>query len=116
MDARRRGAGREPVKQQSSGEDWMGQISRREFVGRSALGAAGLLTGGYLATSRGYAANETLNIGCIGTGGRCRQLMEQARQLPGVRLAAVCDVWQDNIGRGKEITGQDVFSSQYYED
>ena len=38
--------------------------------------AAGLLAAGYTETARGYAANETLSVACIGTGGRCRKLME----------------------------------------
>ena len=89
---------------------------RRVFLQRAALGAAGLLSGGYLATARGYAANETITLGCIGTGGRCRQLMEQLKLIPGVRMAAVCDVYKDNIGHGVAIAGEGAYTSQYYED
>ena len=39
--------------------------SRRQVL--TGLGYATL--GGYLATSRGYAANESISVGCIGTGG-----------------------------------------------
>ncbi len=36
--------------------------SRRDFMRQSATTTAGLVAGGYLATSRGYAQNETINI------------------------------------------------------
>ncbi len=36
------------------------QHHRREFLESLGIGAAGLITAGYTATARGYAANETL--------------------------------------------------------
>jgi hypothetical protein len=49
---------------------------------------AALATAGLTLTAlstRGYFANETLQVGCIGTGGRCRILMKQ--------LATRCPAW-----------------------
>ena len=40
--------------------------NRRNFLKSSATGTA--VVAGYTATARGYQANETLNVGCIGTG------------------------------------------------
>ncbi len=74
--------------------------TRRQFLYST---AAGLVTTGYTATSWGHAANETLNIGCIGTGGRCRQLMRNLRKLPGVRLIAVADIWDEHREKGREL-------------
>ena len=48
---------------------------RRRFMGHVGLSAAGLVAAGSTGTARGYAANETINIGLIGTGGRCRHLL-----------------------------------------
>lgn len=76
---------------------------RRRFLEQLGLGAAGVLTAGYAATARGYAANETINVGCIGTGGRCRRLMQALGQLPGVRVTAVCDVWDVHRAEGKKL-------------
>src|SRR5262245_16676963 len=56
--------------------------TRREFLGSA---AAGGLAASYTATANGFAANETINVGCIGTGGRCRRLMESLRTIPGVK-------------------------------
>lgn len=55
---------------------------------------------GYTASALGFAANETLNIGCLGSGGRCRHLLQSLVKIPGVRIAAVCDVWE----RHREMT------------
>ena len=54
-------------------------------------------------TARGFFANDTLNVACIGTGGRCRWLMERLAKFPGVRLAAVCDIWDTNLALGKSL-------------
>ena len=47
-------------------------------------------------------ANETLNVGFIGTGGRCRHLMKSLAKIPDVRIAAVCDIWDAAPRRGAE--------------
>ncbi len=64
-------------------------VDRRRFLKTSlAVGGATLVMG-----SRAYAApNEQLNIGLIGAGNRGGQLAALFGKLPGVRLAAMCDV------------------------
>ena len=59
------------------------------------LGAGALL--GSVASAKGYAANDTINVGCIGTGGRCRSLMGPLAKVPGVRIAAVCDIYEPHL-------------------
>jgi len=49
-----------------------GKITRRDFVGRSAMGGA-ILAGAYVSTTQAAESkspNEKLNIGCVGCGGR----------------------------------------------
>ncbi len=75
--------------------------NRREFLEQAGIGT--LLLAGYTATARGFAANETINVGCIGTGGRCQQLMRALTEVPGVRIAAVCDVWDNHLEAGKKL-------------
>ena len=43
-------------------------------------------------TSRGFAANDTLQVGLIGVGGRCKHLLRSFPALPNVKITAVCDV------------------------
>jgi predicted dehydrogenase len=75
--------------------------NRREFLEQ--LGLASALLAGYTATARGFAANETLNVGCIGTGGRCQALMRALAEVPGTRIVAVCDVWDNHLAAGKKL-------------
>jgi predicted dehydrogenase len=78
--------------------------NRRELIKN--LGVA--VTGGYLATPRGYAANETIRIGCIGTGGRCQQLMRALVQIRGAKIVTVCDVWDNALAAAQKIAGPDA--------
>ena len=78
--------------------------NRREFLEQLGPGL-GLVLAGYTATARGFAANETINVGCIGTGGRCRQLMQALKEVPGVRITAVCDVWDKHL-RSRQEAGR----------
>jgi predicted dehydrogenase len=78
-------------------------MQRREFLASTAWTAAGLVAAGYTATARGYAANETLSIGCIGTGGRCRRLMQELANIDGVQITAVCDIWDVHLAEGAKL-------------
>ena len=84
--------------------------SRRTFL--QATAAASALT--MLETSRGYAANETLRVGCLGTGGRCRRLMESLRTIPGVKIVAVSDVWDVHLEAGKKLAEPNAFATKDY--
>lgn len=88
--------------------------NRREFLESLGLGAAGLITAGYAATAKGFAANETINVGCIGTGGRCRLLMDKAAKIPGVRLAGVCDIWDTHREMGQKLADPQAFVTKDY--
>ena len=72
------------------------------------------LAAGYAASAFGYPANETIGIGCIGTGGRAQQLMKNLERIKGVRIAAVCDVWDENLARARQIAGPAAFSTKDY--
>ncbi len=79
-------------------------LDRREFI--SQLGttiAAGAFTAGYTATARGYAANERIAVGCIGTGGRCRRLMDRLNKISGVVITAVCDIYDTHLAMGLKL-------------
>jgi predicted dehydrogenase len=67
-----------------------------------------------LESARGYAANDTLSVGCLGTGGRCQHLMKSLAQVPGVKIAAVCDVYDANLERGKRLADSQAFATKHY--
>jgi predicted dehydrogenase len=74
---------------------------RRKFLEQ--LGLASFALAGYTATARGFAANETIGVGCIGTGGRCQALMPALGEVAGARIVAVCDVWDKHLEAGKKL-------------
>jgi predicted dehydrogenase len=88
-------------------------MKRREFLGTVGLGAVGTLAAMRPGAARGYPANETINIGLIGTGGRCRgELLPEAKKIPGLRIAAVCDVWDVHLDLARKEADANAFSTR----
>ena len=54
------------------------------------VGASTLIGASAVESARAYMANDTINVGCIGTGGRCQHLMKSLAQIPGAKIVAVC--------------------------
>ncbi|MBX9680184.1 MAG: Gfo/Idh/MocA family oxidoreductase [Gemmataceae bacterium] len=72
--------------------------SRRVFL-QSTAAIAALAPAGCSALG----ANERLNIGLIGAGGRCRHLMRSLGQIENVRIGALCDVYEPNIDLARPL-------------
>ncbi|MBI2686597.1 MAG: DUF1080 domain-containing protein [Acidobacteria bacterium] len=71
-------------------------VSRR-FV----LGAPALLP------SRAFAANDRIQIGIVGAGGRAQHLMRSLVKMPAAKIVGICDVWDANLekaGQGLPTT------------
>lgn len=86
--------------------------SRRQFLAQS-LTTAGLLAAG-VESARGFMANETIHVACLGTGGRCRRLMSRLAMIPGVKMTAVCDVWDHHLAEGKKLAAQGAIADTEY--
>ena len=88
---------------------------RRDFL-RTAkqvgLGAAALNLS--VESARGFAANDTINIGAIGTGGRCRRLMTTLAQVPNVRLTAVCDIYDGHLQMARQISDKKALATKSF--
>src|SRR5437879_10958990 len=84
-------------------------LDRREFL---AAGTAALVT----ESSRGFAANDTLQVGLIGVGGRCKHLLRSFPQLPNVKITAVCDVWDQNLAEAKKLADPKAFATKHSEE
>ncbi|HLW65631.1 MAG TPA: Gfo/Idh/MocA family oxidoreductase, partial [Gemmataceae bacterium] len=84
-------------------------MNRRSFMQTSAALAATALS-----YQRMYGANDRLLIGCIGTGGRCRYLMKSLVQIPNVRIAAVCDIWEVALQEGRKLADADAFVTKHF--
>jgi len=90
------------------------QLSRRAMLESLGIATAGALTAGYTATAKGFAASETITVGCIGTGGRCRKLMESLVTIPGVKVIAVCDIWDFHLSEARKLAHPDAFATKDY--
>lgn len=96
---------------------------RREF-----LWAAGALSTAATASSwltphvfgqeaaKPKSANEELRIGCIGTGGRCRHLMKALDKVPGVRIMAICDVWDTALAEARQLADGNASVTKHFEE
>src|SRR6516225_9083611 len=73
--------------------------TRRAFLQTSA--AAGLAAFGVPAIGA-KDANETIQVGLIGCGGRCGALVQSLVKIPKVNIAAVCDIWDVNLAKAQK--------------
>jgi predicted dehydrogenase len=90
----------------------MHRLSRRSFLKTSAAASAAFA----VPTANVLGANETLNIGCIGTGGRCRGLMNSLKKIPNVRIAAVCDIYDAHLKLARELADPKAFATKHYKE
>jgi predicted dehydrogenase len=89
--------------------------TRRAFL--EAIGGAGAAAIGTAATAesaRGFMANDTLSVGCLGTGGRCQTLMKSLAQVPGVRITAVCDIYDAHLEAAKRLAQPRALATKHY--
>ncbi len=84
----------------------MSEINRRKFLQTAAATGAGLsLAGNSLSQGQETGTNETkpddINIALIGFGNQMRfSLFPGCLKIPGVRIAAICDIWDYHRGIG----------------
>ena len=89
--------------------------TRREFLETMGyLGAGALLTATGVESARGYAANDTLEVACLGTGGRCQTLMASLAKIPNVRIAAVCDIYEKHLEVARKLADPKAVVSRHY--
>ncbi|MFO0965599.1 MAG: Gfo/Idh/MocA family oxidoreductase [Gemmataceae bacterium] len=88
----------------------MSHLSRRAFLQTSAAGALAVSA----AHAKPLGAGERINVACIGTGGRCRHLMPSLARVPNVRITALCDVYEPNLGLAVKLTDGKCFTTPEY--
>jgi len=70
--------------------------SRRQFLKSASLTVAGVTALGHRAFAQSQGANDRIVLGAIGVGGMGRSNVNSFLDLPGVEIAAVCDVDQNH--------------------
>lgn len=89
-------------------------LSRRTFLWNTASWSVGAAIAGMPATTTGFFANEAIQVGIIGYGGRCRRLVQALQMVPGTRVTAVCDVWDVNLHAGNDVMAKGGFSTKVH--
>lgn len=101
---------------------------RRDFVKKISLGGIIIAGGskGYDTTevlkpkshllSKSYSANDKIRIGIIGCGIQGFSNARAMVQVPGVEIAAVCDLYDGRLTRMKEVYGDHLKSTKNYEE
>ena len=99
-----------------------GEMTRREFRGTTARGAAAAAAL-RVVPARAFGANERISVGIIGAGGRGGYLMNQVHGLESkvnVRVGGICDTWrprrEEMAAKVKEWNGEDCPAFADYEE
>ncbi|KPK85873.1 MAG: oxidoreductase [Bacteroides sp. SM23_62_1] len=88
-------------------------ISRREFITKSSLVAAGASFGVPAVSGMGRRAgpNDRIRLGFIGVGNRGTDLLKLSMENPDVEVAALCDVYEPYLNRNRSSVIQRYFDT-----
>src|ERR1700748_2083935 len=103
--------------------------SRRNFLRKLGTATAAVAVGtnvfaadkkndvfAYLKRTGGFTANDQVNIALIGAGGQGSEDTNVALQIPGVKLVAVCDLYDGRLADAKKRWGADIFTTKIYKE
>ncbi len=104
------------------------QSSRRNFIKKFTTGTAAVAMGSNLfATERSAnyvehlkrysgSANDNINIAIIGAGGMGTQDTTTALKVPGIKLVAICDLYDGRLKEAQAKWGADLFTTRSYKE
>ncbi|HEY9195525.1 MAG TPA: Gfo/Idh/MocA family oxidoreductase, partial [Mucilaginibacter sp.] len=105
------------------------QSSRRSFIKKLTTTTAAVAVGNSLIAAgnnvkpfailerqTGYAYNDQINIALIGAGGMGNSDTDTALKVPGVKLVAVCDLYDGRLKDAKAKWGNDIFTTKVYKE
>jgi predicted homoserine dehydrogenase-like protein len=81
--------------------------NRRDFIKGAATAVAALPTFNILSEEYSHTLGpdaDPINVGLIGYGAMGEVLLCAAMKIPGVRIRAVCDIWENNRKKAKSFT------------
>ena len=81
----------------------MKDVSRREFMEKGALSAAGLLLTSLSGEGGEMPLDRDIRIGVVGVGGRGTHLLRLLLGMPGVSVPAVCDIQEPHRRRAQDL-------------
>jgi predicted dehydrogenase len=105
---------------------------RRGFLRNLSLATGGLLAGGALTEAsaasyiekirreiegeKRYSPNDNINVALIGAGGMGSSDLTTALKVPGVKVVAICDLYDGRLEDAKRKWGKDLFTTKHYKD
>lgn len=105
------------------------ESSRRNFLRKLGTATAAVAVGqsvfaadkkndvfAYLKREAGISINNQINIALIGAGGQGVGDTIVALQIPGVKLVAVCDLYDGRLADSKKRWGADIFTTKIYKE
>ncbi len=79
------------------------QTTRRDVL---KAGAAALAVP-YFVPAYAFGANDRVNVGIIGLGGRARTIVDSCKRISNMRVVAVCDCFKPDMDKFVELVGKD---------
>src|SRR6201996_4395837 len=70
----------------------------------------------YLKRNPGVSFNDNINLALIGAGGQGSSDTDVALKVPGVKLVAVCDLYDGRLADAKKRWGADIFTTKVYKE
>ena len=90
-------------------------VTRREFLHKSAIGAS-VLALGVGGQARAARSGDEVVVGFIGVGGRGTHLLRKTAVIGGVRIGAVCDLKTDRAARAQQAAEKQGHKPKAYTD
>lgn len=105
------------------------EVSRRAFLKKATLGSAALTTAPMIISASTheqkilldrpyeptvFSTNDQIQLGLIGSGIQGIYDTMAALKVSGVKLVAVCDLYDGRLDRAKELWGNDLFTTRDY--
>jgi predicted dehydrogenase len=87
--------------------------TRRRFIVSASTATAATIAG---SVGTAFAANDTINVGVIGTGGRARHLMKSLATIEGVKIIALADVWDNALSLAAPIADPKATATKAYKE
>jgi predicted dehydrogenase len=88
-------------------------VNRREMLGGASAAWLAMGLDGVAALAEPAKADE-LRVGVIGPGSRGQELIRQLLHVPGVRIAAICDIYEPRYAQVNRLAGSDVPAMKDY--
>ena len=105
------------------------EVSRRSFIKKATLGSAALTTAPIIVSAsaneqkllldrtyepQSFTTNDQVQLGLIGSGIQGIYDTTAALKVSGVKLVAVCDLYNGRLDRAKELWGNELFTTRDY--